>query len=70
MPVLYSAVDVTRIPMVCSGNYFPKGQTFVALDGKRLAYIVCQLNNRARKIFACRTPSEVFNQAKCVALST
>jgi len=49
-------------------QFFPKGADFRSIDGKRLAYIVCQLNNRPRKRLAYRTPSEVFNQAKRVAL--
>ncbi len=51
-------------------QFFPKGADFRSIDGKRLAYVVRQLNNRPRKRLAYRTPSETFNQARRVALVT
>jgi IS30 family transposase len=51
-------------------QYFPKGSDFHLIDPGRLAYIVRQLNNRARKRLAYRTPAEVLQRTKRGALVT
>ena len=42
-------------------RYLPKGSSFEDLDDDELADIVCEINNRPRKVLNFNTPQEVYN---------
>jgi len=43
-------------------RYLPKGSSFEDLDDDELADIVCEINNRPRKVLGFNTPQEVYNR--------
>jgi len=49
----------------CNGllrRYFPKGTDFAEVSEEELQEIVCQLNDRPRKVLGYRTPREVYTE--------
>ena len=49
-------------------RYLPKGTSFKKLSGEKLQEIVDEINNRPRKCLGYRTPNEVFQQQRELAL--
>ena len=49
-------------------QYFPKGTSFESLTQKEMAFVMERLNNRPRKSLGFKTPNEIINFNKKIAL--